>query len=92
MCDFVTVTMVPRKSHTANVIEQVHNLKNKLLQFFRFKVLTLNKWKRQNIVLCTTEPQAGYKVTMLLVAIYRSVVVKKLTVMTYAVYFGTKYY
>ena len=32
----------------------------------------------------------NYKVTMLLVAIYRSVIVKKLTVMTYAVYFGTK--
>ena len=29
---------------------------------------------------------------MLLVAIYRSVIVKKLTVMTYAVYFGIKYY
>ena len=29
---------------------------------------------------------------MLLVAIYRSVIVEKLTVMTYAVYFGTKYY
>ena len=75
--DFLGTIVTVTKSHTANVIEQVHNSKNKLLQFFSFKVLTLNKWKRQNIALCTTERQAGYKLQSHYVAscYFRSVIV-----------------